>query len=213
MKMKPVSLLLLATCLGCTHSEDSLPFFNTADFKPEWIVSGSSAYADIHTVPPFSFINQDGDTVTDKTIEGRIVVADFFFTICPGICPRLTRSMGMIQETFDDDRAVMLLSHSVTPDMDDVPRLKVYADAHHVKSGKWHLLTGDRSMIYRIARSGYFADEDLGLTKSESEFLHTENFVLIDGRRRIRGVYNGTNPAEVERLIEDIRILKKETHS
>ncbi len=201
---------VLFAMVSCAPGTDTLPFFNTADFTPEWPEQSSGNIESIHRIPDFAFVNQDGDTVTKKSIQGKIVVADFFFTVCPGICPRLTASMGSIQETFQDDDDVILLSHSVTPDMDDVPRLKMYADVHHVISGKWHLLTGNRQDIYRIARHGYFADEETGLAKGENEFLHTENFILIDGNQRIRGVYNGTNPAEIERLIDDIRILKKE---
>lgn len=203
-----ITLLLLLS--ACDKQVDTLPFFNTPEFTPEWISKDSPSYATIHRVPAFAFVNQEGDTITEKTIDGRITVVDFFFTICPGICPRLTKSMGDIQKVFEQDESVKLLSHSVTPDMDNVERLKIYAEAHHVNSRQWHLLTGDRARIYHIARHGYFADEETGLKKSDNEFLHTENFILIDGLRRIRGVYNGTNPAEVARLIEDIQILKKE---
>lgn len=209
MTMKYLILLFLLST-ACGRQADTLPFFNTAEFTPEWISHDSPSYTGIHRVPAFAFVDQEGDTITDKTIEGHITVVDFFFTICPGICPRLTKSMGDVQKVFESDDAVTLLSHSVTPDMDNVDRLKVYAEAHHINSSKWHLLTGDRAKIYNIARHGYFADEETGLRKSDNEFLHTENFILIDGMRRIRGVYNGTNPAEVARLIEDIQILKKE---
>ncbi len=206
-------VLALLTGMGsCSLREtDTLPFFNSADFSPEWISIDSPDYKKIHSIPEFSFVNQNGDTVSKKTIDGKIVVADFFFTSCPGICPRLTKNMGKIQSAFIDDRYVTLLSHSVTPDIDSIPRLKEYAIDHHVLSGQWHLLTGDRKEIYTIAREGYFADEEAGIKKSDNEFLHTENFILIDAQQRIRGVYNGTNPAEVERLIEDIKVLKKET--
>ncbi len=209
--MKSVLPLLLLMIVSCSKTPDSLPFFNTADFTPEWLEQGTPEYRSIHRIPDFNFVDQNGDTITQKSITGKIVVADFFFTACPGICPRLTASMGNVQDAFKDDDSILLLSHSVTPDMDDVARLKIYAEAHHVNAGKWHLLTGDRKAIYHIARQGYFADEETGLAKGENEFLHTENFILIDGSQRIRGVYNGTNPAEVERLIEDIRTLKKET--
>jgi protein SCO1/2 len=208
--MKLPFSIVLFLAVACTREPDSLPFFNTADFTPEWIERRSPDYMSIHRVPAFAFINQNGDTITQNTIKGKIVVVDFFFTICPGICPRLTASMSKVQDAFRDDDAIRLLSHSVTPDLDSVARLKSYADTHHVNSGKWHLLTGDRKAIYNIARQGYFADEEIGLSKSDNEFLHTENFILIDGKQRIRGVYNGTNPAEVERLLEDIRILKME---
>lgn len=168
------------------------------------------AFKSIHTLPSFSFVDQDGDTITENSIQNKIVVADFFFTACPGICPRLTKSMRSVQDQFINDESIVLLSHSVTPDIDSVPRLKEYADRNQVISGRWHLLTGDRKQIYTIARLGYFADEEVGLKKSENDFLHTENFVLVDNHKRIRGVYNGTNPAEIERLIEDIKLLKHE---
>ncbi|NOT76158.1 MAG: SCO family protein [Cyclobacteriaceae bacterium] len=210
--MRTLFGLIFITILiaGCTKEPETLPFFNTPDFTPQWISTETPEYAAIHSLPTFSFVDQDGDTITDKNIEGKIVVADFFFTICPGICPRLTKSMENVQSSFKDDDMITLLSHSVTPDLDSVPRLKEYANSHNVQKGKWHLLTGDRKQIYTIARQGYFADEEVGLKKSENEFLHTENFILLDGQKRIRGVYNGTNPTEIERLIEDIHILKKE---
>ena len=205
-------MLFLAGCLlKCSgNTEVTLPFFNNADFTPVWISKSDPAYSSIHTIPAFAFVDQEGDTITGKALEGKITVADFFFTICPGICPRLTKNMGTIQTAFQDDLSVQLLSHSVTPDIDSIPRLKEYADIHHVLSKQWHLLTGDRNEIYTIARQGYFADEETGLKKGPDEFLHTENFILIDQQKRIRGVYNGTNPTEVERLIEDIKILKNE---
>ncbi len=206
-----ISLALLLSLVSCTPTApDTLPFFNSADFTPEWISKDTPAFKSIHTIPSFSFVDQDGDTITENLIQNKIVVADFFFTACPGICPRLTKSMRNVQDQFRDDESIVLLSHSVTPDIDSVPRLKEYADRNQVISGRWHLLTGDRKEIYTIARLGYFADEEVGLKKSENDFLHTENFVLVDNHRRIRGVYNGTNPAEIERLIEDIKILKRE---
>jgi protein SCO1 len=210
----PHFFLLILTVLTLMHCssghEDALPFFNTADFTPQWINPHDAGYDSIHRIPSFSFVDQDGKTITEQSVAGKIVVADFFFTICPGICPRLTKSMGDVQAAFTNDSLVVLLSHSVTPDIDSIPRLKAYAVSHNVNSNQWHLLTGDRKEIYNIARQGYFADEETGLKKSENEFLHTENFILVDPWRRIRGVYNGTNPAEVQRLIEDIRILHHE---
>ncbi len=200
--------VLLVSC--SVRESDSLPFFNSADFTPEWIPSDKSSYQAIHTVPAFSFLDQEGDTITEQSLSGKIVVADFFFTVCPGICPRLTKNMLQVQEKFTNDPSILLLSHSVTPDYDNITRLKEYATRNHINSSQWHLLTGDRKEIYSIARQGYFADEEAGLKKGENEFLHTENFILLDHHRRIRGVYNGTNPSEVERMVEDIRILKRE---
>lgn len=187
-----------------------LPFYNTAEFTPQWIESGSSLYDSIHTIPAFAFINQDGKAVTEKTVAGKIYVADFFFTSCPGICKRLTTNMGLVQNAYKDDADVLLLSHSVTPENDSIPRLKQYANSFGVVTDKWHLLTGNRDRIYTLARSAYFADEDMGVVKSDDDFLHTENMLLIDKHRRIRGVYKGTSVKDINDLIADVKILKLE---
>ncbi len=143
-------------------------------------------------------------------MEGKIYVADFFFTICPGICPKMTSNMALLQEAFLDDDNVLLLSHSVMPRRDSVAVLKEYAEDHGIVSNKWHLLTGDREEIYRLGRNFYFVEEDLGLVKESSDFLHTENFVLVDGNRHIRGIYNGLNKTAIDQLIADIRTLEGE---
>lgn len=187
-----------------------LPFYNAADFTPEWIDPATPEYSEIHRVAPFSFLNQDGQVVTEQTVQGKIYVADFFFTFCPGICPRLADNMSILQDTFLQDSRILFLSHTVTPWNDSVPVLKAYAGGRGIVSGKWHLLTGDQAEIYSLARHSYFAESSQGLSKSEEEFLHSENFLLIDPLRRIRGVYNGTLPLEMKRLIEDIRLLKAE---
>ena len=187
-----------------------LPFINKPDFTPEWIDKKDPAYTSIHSIPSFSFNDQDGKTVTEKTVEGKIYVADFFFTRCGSICPKLTADMGILQGRFKDDDEVIFLSHSVTPLMDSVPVLKKYAEAKGVITGKWHLLTGNRDEIYRLAKKEYFAGDTVGYYQTGNEFLHTENFILLDKHRRIRGVYNGTLPLEMDRLEEDIIILKKE---
>ncbi len=188
----------------------ALPFYNSAEFTPQWIEPSSSGYDSIHTIPSFQFINQDGDTVTEKTFSGKIYVADFFFTECPGICKRLTTNLTLVQTAFANDDTVLLLSHSVTPESDNTARLQQYAKAFKVIKNKWHLVTGKREDIYGIARRSYFADEDMGVKKNSSDFLHTENILLIDKHRRIRGVYKGTSVKDVNDLIADIKILKKE---
>ena len=187
-----------------------MPFINKPDFTPEWIKADDPAYASIHQVPPFSFTDQDGKTVTEKTVEGKIYVADFIFTRCGSICPKMTADMGLLQEKFKNDDEVIFLSHSVTPEADSVPVLKKYASEKGVISGKWHLLTGNKEDIYRLARKEYFAGDTIGYYQSGDQFLHTENFILLDKHRRIRGVYNGTLPLEMERLADDIATLKKE---
>lgn len=187
-----------------------LPFYNSADFTPQWIEPSSTGYSSIHSIPAFRFTDQNGETITENTVNGKIYVADFFFTACPGICKRLTAHLRMVQDSFRNDNHVLLLSHSVTPESDSVPRLKQYANAFAVTDGKWHLVTGNRDALYRLARESYFADEDMGLKKNSHDFLHTENILLIDQHRRIRGVYKGTVLNDIQNLIADIKILELE---
>ena len=187
-----------------------LPFYTTADFTPQWIVPNSAVMKSLHSIPPFNFTNQDGESVSEKTFAGKIYVADFFFTACPGICKKLTTHLSLVQNAFLQDTMVLLLSHSVTPESDIVSQLKKYAKSFGVISNKWHLVTGNRDAIYNIARKAYFADEDMGAKKNSADFLHTENMLLIDKHRRIRGVYKGTSLKDVNDLISDITILKAE---
>lgn len=206
--IKYISLLVLVIFLSCNQEKkerlvSNLPYFNSADFTPEWDTVK-------HKIPEFSFTNQNGDLVTNKTYEGKMYIADFFFTSCPGICPKLTKNMGKIQEAFKNDPDILLLSHTVMPWRDSVPLLKAYAIKNKVLDGKWNLVTGDKDALYNIARTGYFADEDFTKTQDESSFIHSENFVLVDKKGRIRGVYNGTLGVDVERLKRHIEILKKE---
>lgn len=210
--LKNNGIFLVILLLGCKAKQEtaSMPFINQPDFTPEWISTTDPLYQRIHRVPAFSFVNQYGDTITEKTVEGKIYVANFIFTRCNSICPRMTANMGLIQEKFKTNDAVLLLSHSVTPEMDSVPVLKKYAEQNGVIRGKWHLLTGTQEAIYRLAKKEYFAGDTIGYYQTGNEFLHTENFILLDKQRRIRGVYNGTLPLEAERLCDDINTLLKE---
>ena len=206
-----IALLLLAGCKNNSKDESlSLPFINKPDFTPEWIKKNDPGYSFIHSIPAFSFTDQDGKTITEKTVEGKIYVADFFFTRCGSICPKMTNNIGLLQQYFKDNKEVIFLSHSVTPEMDSVPVLKEYAAAKGVISGKWHLLTGNKEEIYKLARQQYYAGDTIGYYQAGNEFLHTENFILVDKHRRIRGVYNGTLELEMERLEDDINTLLKE---
>lgn len=190
--------------------QEKLPFFNQPDWTPEWIKESDPAYKNIHKIPSFSFLNQDGKVITEKNVEGKIFVANFFFTTCRNICTKMTNNMRLIQDEFINDKQVYLLSHSVTPESDSVPKLKKYALDNKINSDKWSLLTGDKSSIYRLAKQEYFAGDTIGFYQTGNEFLHTENFILVDKHRRIRGVYNGTLLIEIERIKEDIAILKSE---
>lgn len=193
-----------------TSRVESLPFYEEATFTPKWIKPGSKELESFHKIPDFKLINQLGDTITNETFKNKIYITDFFFTTCSGICPKMTTNMIKLQEAFKEDNNIMLLSHSVTPKFDKVPVLREYANNKGVNVTKWHLVTGDREHIYNLGRNSYFVEEDLGKEKKPEDFLHTENFVLIDQDRHIRGIYNGIHNASVRQLITDVKELKKE---
>lgn len=213
---KIISLILLVALFSSCQTEQNdsplsaLPYYDEANFTPKWFDPNDSALESFHKVSSFELTNQDGKTITEADFENKIYVTDFFFTICPGICPKMTESMGILQAQFLDDPSVLLLSHSVTPEIDSVPRLRAYAETKGIDSRKWHIVTGDVEQIYKLGRQDYFVEESLGLEKEEDEFLHTENFVLIDKQRHIRGIYNGLRQTSIDQLISDIQILKKE---
>lgn len=210
-----VMATLFFSCKGTTDGKmesrvASLPFYDNPSFTPKWISPNSDSIKGLHKVPHFTLTNQFGDIITEKTFENKIYVTDFFFTSCPGICPKMNKNMALVQEEFKKDNEVLLLSHSVTPEFDSVQILKHYADARGVLPEKWHLATGSRKEIYNLGRFAYFVEEDLGIPKGEDDFLHTENFVLIDKNRHIRGIYNGLNKTAIAQLITDIKTLQNE---
>ena len=205
--IKHLSLLLLLLTASCQDNAPSLPYYDTADFTPKWELPTGKPF---HQIRPFRLLNQHNQVFTEKDLAGKICVVDFFFTICPGICPKMTSSMADIQKEFSNDDEILLLSHSVMPDHDSVAVLQRYAQAKKVDFNRWKLLTGDKKEIYDLGRKYYFVEEDEGLKKAENVFLHTENFVLIDQQRHIRGIYNGLDPNSIKDLIRDMRILKEE---
>lgn len=173
---------LIVLCSSCNSKKEGkaknannkeiqhLPYYSEASFTPILKELNEKDLNELHKIPSFSFTNQDGQIITDKTFDDKIYVTDFFFTSCPGICPAMTKNMNAVQEAFKDDDEVLLLSHSVTPEKDSVAVLKYYAEAHGVLSGKWHLVTGKQKEIYDLGRKSYFVEEDLGLQKSVDEF-------------------------------------------
>ena len=209
-----IGLIIALFSCGDSSKNDSrvatLPYYNEATFTPHWLTPNSTALSDFHQIPSFNLTNQNGESITEKDFDNKIYIADFFFTACPGICPKMTTNMGILQATFMDDPEVLLISHSVTPRYDSVSVLKNYAIAKDVIDDKWHLVTGDQAHIYDLGRNQYFVEEDLGLEKAPDDFLHTENFVLVDRNRHIRGIYNGLNKTAIQQLIVDIRMLKQE---
>lgn len=194
-----------------TSRVDYLPYYNDDSFSPHWLTPGSKEEQNFHKIPDYNLINQLGDTITQKTFENKIYITDFFFTTCPGICPKMTGNMFKIQEEFKNDNDVLLLSHSVMPSTDSVSVLKAYAKTYGVIDNKWHLVTGDKTKIYNLGRDYYFVENDLGETKDINDFLHTENFLLIDKNKHIRGIYNGLNRASVKQLITDVKSLLLES--
>lgn len=210
-------LLLITFFYGCKNSKKEevasrvaeLPYYNEASFTPKWLDKNSDKLEDFHKIPDFKLTNQNGEIITQKTFENKIYITDFFFTTCPGICPMMTKNMAMVQEAFKNDDEVLMLSHSVTPTIDSIPQLKKYALEKEI-GNNWHLVTGDKKEIYDLGRQWYFVEEDLGEPKGLDDFLHTENFILIDKNKHIRGIYNGLNKNSVQELIADIKTLKFE---
>jgi len=186
--------------------EKVLPIFNPADVNSELVDSTVQHVGKYHTIADFSFTNQNGKTVTQKDYEGKIYVADFFFTTCQTICPIMTTNMTEVQKAFSNNPNVMILSHTVTPEIDSVPVLKKYALKQGVNDSKWNMVTGDKKDIYYIARKSYLAVKT-GKPEEMYDMVHTENFVLVDTKRRVRGFYDGTKKEDVQRLIEDINWL------
>lgn len=209
------TLLACASCKNDRSASDTaeaLPFFNEPDWTPAWISPTDPAYKDIHRIPAFSFTDQNGKQVTQNDISGKICVVNFFFIRCRNICPRMTVNMHRLQDIHQQDPDLFFLSHSVDPENDSVPVLHQYAMDNKINAMSWRLLTGDKKEIYRLARKEYFAWDSVGYYLAGDEFLHTENFILLDKARRIRGVYNGTLLTEIDRIHEDIQLLKKEVY-
>lgn len=205
--------LALSLLIGACQSKTGprLPYYNSPDFTPVFIASDRDVPRKIpHTIGNFLLQNQNGILISQEQIEGRIHVANFFFTTCGLICPRMTKHMKRVEKAFPGDTSLVLLSYSVTPWIDTVARLKKYSQTNGIQSKNWHLLTGSRSEIYQLARRSYFAEEELGFNKDSTEFLHTEHFLLVDKQKRIRGIYNGTLELEMQQLIADIKILQQE---
>lgn len=203
-----LSVIIISAIYQVLAPKPKLRIYQPSDVAPELVDTTLQHVKKYHEIADFALINQEGDTVTQDTFKDRIYVADFFFTTCATICPIMTEHMGQIQDKIKDDPRVLLLSHTVTPEIDTVAQLKKYALSKGVIPGKWHLVTGDKKEIYDLARKSYLVAKDQPY--SPYDLVHTENFVLIDPQRRIRGFYDGTDPRAIETLIDDIAILKKE---
>lgn len=202
-----ISVIIISIIYSILKPKKTLPIYQPAQVSTELVDSTIQHKKKYHKIADFALTNQNGKTITQKDYEGKIYVADFFFTTCRTICPIMTKNMYEVQKAFLTDDDVMILSHSVTPEIDTVAQLKRYAKEKHVNASKWNLVTGDKKQIYELARKSYLAVKDDG-DGGPFDMVHTENFMLIDKEKQIRGFYDGTNMEEVEQLIEDIKTLK-----
>jgi protein SCO1/2 len=201
-----LSAIILSLFYSALKPKKMLPIYNPSMVNPELVDSTVQYISKYHTIADFSFTNQNGKTITQKEYEGKIYVADFFFTTCGSICPKMTTNLAEIQKVIINNPKVMLLSHTVFPETDSVSVLKKYAIKNGVIDSKWNLVTGDKKQIYTMARKSYLAVK-LGKPNELYDMVHTENFVLVDSKRRVRGFYDGTKKEDIQRLIEDINFL------
>ena len=201
-----LSIIIISIFYSILKPKKVLPIYQPAGVNAELVDSTMRYKKKYHTIADFALVNQNGDTITQEHYKDKIYVADFFFTTCKTICPVMTDHMREIQKATITDKDILLLSHSVTPEIDTVAQLKRYAKKKGVNVSKWNLVTGDKKQIYDLARKSYLAVKDDGL--ANYGMVHTENFMLIDKERQIRGYYDGTNPEDIEKLLDDIKILK-----
>ena len=203
-----LSVIIIFSIYQVLAPKKALKIYQPSDVNTELVDTTLQYKRKYHTIANFSLVNQNGDTITQANYKDKIYVADFFFTTCVTICPIMTDHMIQIQSALKNHPEVLLLSHTVTPEIDTIAQLKRYALNKGVDDTKWNLVTGDKKIIYDLARKSYLAAKDVPY--SQYDLVHTENFVLVDKKRRIRGFYDGTNPDAIEALIKDIEILEKE---
>ncbi len=206
-----LSVVIISIIYSILKPTEVLPVFQPAEVNAKLVDSTLHYKKKYHTVGDFSLTNQNGKTITQEEYKDKIYVVDFFFTTCQTICPIMTDHMVQIQEELKNDSEVLLLSHTVTPEIDTVAQLKKYALEKGVKDAKWNLVTGDKKQIYDLARKNYLAAEDAPY--SPYDLIHTENFVLVDKKKRIRGFYDGTLAEDIDRLLYDIEVLKAEDNN
>lgn len=211
--MIAISGILISYFMIKPSGKKTLKIINPTDVKAEMVDSLMRNKGYGHQIGDFSFRNQDGKTITLKNIKGKVFVAEYFFTTCGTICPKMNVQMQRVQAAYLNNDELKILSFTVDPDIDTVEQMKMYADGHQAKSGKWHFLTGDKTKLYDLARKSFFVlkpAEAKNLGDAGSDFIHTNNFVLVDKKLQIRGYYDGTSAREVDKLIKDIQLLLDE---
>lgn len=210
--MKRLIPAILISIIGITiayymiDKPKKLKVYNPIDINPDLVDESLRTVDKYHRVGSFNLTNQDGKKTTEKDFRNKIYITDFFFVTCPTICPKMTGQMHRVYNEFKDNDDIAFLSHTVMPEADSVPVLKEYADKLNVETKKWKFVTGDKKQIYNLARKTYFAAVTEG-DGGVNDFIHTENFVLVDKEKRLRGFYDGTSKKDVDRLIEDIKAL------
>ncbi len=198
-----VSVLIAYAIL---KKDQTLPIYQPGDINPA-LVDESVRNNQDHHVLPFELLNQNGEVVTEDKYKGKIYVANFFFARCVTLCPELSKQLARLQTYYGEAEEPLLISHSVTPQADSVSVLRAYADRFQVDDQRWDLCTGEKQHIYELARKSYFAVLDEG-DGGMQDFIHTENFVLVDREGRLRGFYDGTSTEEVNKMILDIETLQ-----
>ncbi len=212
-------MVLFAICVPIGYflmkpkNQDALPIINPIDVQEEMVDPEMLRIGQGHTIGDFSFQNQDNKTITQKDIEGKVFVAEYFFTTCKSICPIMNSQMQRVQQEFKGNSNVKILSFTVDPETDTVAQIKRYAFKHNAITGQWHFLTGKQEDLYRLARKSFFILKPAEVQNQGdvgSDFIHTNNFVLVDQKKRIRGYYDGTSQKEVTEIIKDIKRLLEE---
>ena len=201
------SVVAIALFYTILKPVEILPIYQPAEVNEKLVDSSIIHVAKYHKISDFKLTNQNGKEITQANYKDKIYIADFFFTTCQDICPVMTKNMHQLQEELKNDNEILLLSHTVIPEVDTVEKLKEYAIENNIDDSKWNLVTGDKKQIYELARKSYLAVEDSDF--NEFDMIHTENFMLIDKEKQIRGFYDGTNSEEINRLLKDIEILKQ----
>lgn len=204
-----LSVIIISIIYNILKQDRVLKIYQPEDVHVDLVDTTIQYIRKNHRIKDFKLVNQNGIEVTQRDYDNKIYVADFFFTTCQTICPIMTDHMKEIQERLVDDNSVLLLSHTVTPQIDSVPRLKKYAIEKGVDDSKWNLVTGDKKQIYELARKSYLAVKSDG-DGGAYDMIHTENFILVDKKKRIRGFYDGTDVEDINRLMDDIKVLKNE---
>ncbi len=205
-------LLTFLSLLSCSSGGGKkLPILGPKELETK-VVNGQEVQDTLyHTIQAFEFVNQEGKVISEKTFEDKIYVCDFIFTTCPSICPLMSKQMQRVQEAYPEENRLYFLSHTVDPAQDSVPVLKKYADRYEANDERWHFVTGEKAKLYEMGLKNYLVtmDEDQA---APGGFLHSAAFILVDKQKRIRGLYNGTDEKEVDRLIADIEILLEEEY-